>query len=619
LAVQQWLPSGSIAFGGRPSHANGARCSTPRRLKVDGFRRLLTISSKAAIDADDFARRFSVRAGNLMWLLGAGASAAAGIPTAWDMIWEFKQRIYVSQKRVSLESVTDLGNPAIRAQLQSYFDASGTFPATGSPEEYANLFEAAWPNEGDRQTYISGKIAGAKPSYGHFALATFMLAKLTKLVWTTNFDTLIADACAKVYDGTGALTTVALDAPALASEALSGQRWPVEVKLHGDFRSRRLKNTGDELRQQDAVLRRALVDACRTSGLIVAGYSGRDDSVMDALADAVAQPNSFPAGLFWLHKGENPPLPRVTSILESAAQKGIDGGLVHIENFDEALRDLVRLMEGLNTEALEQFATSRKRWTAPPEATGRKRFPVVRLNGLPMSVSPTVCRRVVCNIGGYSEITAAVAAVNVDIVVGRTRSGVLAFGSDADVRAAFSPFGITEFDLHAIETHRLRYDSGERGLLREALSRALAREGELTRIRRRVTDLLMPAQPDDSSWADLQKIVGSLTGTVRGHPELVWREGVGVRLEWAEDRVWLVFEPRMIFEGIGDDNRFAATDFARERTVKRYNRVLNDLIAFWASRLARDGTEQRALDVSAGVDAVFNLSSNTAYSRRIGA
>jgi hypothetical protein len=80
-----------------------------------------------------------------MWLLGAGASAAAGIPTAWDMIWEFKQRIYVSQKRVSLESVTDLGNPAIRAQLQSYFDASGTFPATGSPEEYANLFEAAWP------------------------------------------------------------------------------------------------------------------------------------------------------------------------------------------------------------------------------------------------------------------------------------------------------------------------------------------------------------------------------------------------------------------------------------------------------------------------------------------
>jgi hypothetical protein len=405
----------------------------------------------------------------------------------------------------------------------------------------------------------------------------------------------------------------------LAGEALRSQRWPVEVKLHGDFRSRRLKNTGDELRQQDAALRQALVDACRSSGLVVAGYSGRDDSVMDALAEAIAQPNSFPAGLFWLHRGENPPLPRVISLLEAAAEKGIDGGLVHIENFDEALRDLVRLMDGLHTEVLENFATSRKRWTEAPKATGRKGFPVVRLNGLPLSVCPTVCRRVVCAIGGYSEITAAVATANVDIVVGRTRSGVLAFGSDTDVRATFSPFGITEFDLHSIEPHRLRYDSGERGLLREALSRALAREGGLSRLRRRVTDLLTPSLPDDSTWVDLRKIVGPLAGTVRGHPELIWREGVGVRLEWADDRVWLVFEPRTIFEGISDDNRFAATDFGRERTVRRYNRTLNDLIAFWAYKLARDGDEQRALGLSVGVDAAFNLSSNTAYSRRIGA
>ena len=32
------------------------------------------------------SRRFSLRARNLMWLLGAGACAAAGIPTARDMI-----------------------------------------------------------------------------------------------------------------------------------------------------------------------------------------------------------------------------------------------------------------------------------------------------------------------------------------------------------------------------------------------------------------------------------------------------------------------------------------------------------------------------------------------------
>lgn len=32
---------------------------------------------------DNFARRFSLHAGNLMWLLGAGALASVGIPTAY--------------------------------------------------------------------------------------------------------------------------------------------------------------------------------------------------------------------------------------------------------------------------------------------------------------------------------------------------------------------------------------------------------------------------------------------------------------------------------------------------------------------------------------------------------
>ena len=260
-------------------------------------------SANIPIEADDFARRFSMRAGNLMWLLGAGASAAAGIPTAWDMVWEFKQQLYISQRRASPKSVSDLSNPAVRSQLQSYIDASESFPPSGAPEEYAALFEAAWPNEGDRRTYIDGKLSGAKPSYGHLALATFMRSGLTKLVWTTNFDTLVADACAKVYDGTSVLTTVALDAPDLASQMISAQRWPIEIKLHGDFRSRRLKNTGDELRQQDARLRQMLVDSCRTAGLIVAGYSGRDDSVLDALSEVLDQPNPFPGVLFWLHRG----------------------------------------------------------------------------------------------------------------------------------------------------------------------------------------------------------------------------------------------------------------------------------------------------------------------------
>jgi hypothetical protein len=569
------------------------------------------------IEADDFARRFTMRAANLMWLIGAGCSASAGIPTAADMVWEFKQQLYISQRRVTLKSVSDLSNPAIREELQSYIDASGRFPAPGAPGEYATLFESAWPNEGDRRTYLDGKLTGAKPSYGHYSLATFMRAGLTKLVWTTNFDTLTADACAKVYDSTAPLTIVALDAPGLASEAINAQRWPIEIKLHGDFRSRRLKNTSDELRQQDARLRQLLVDSCRRSGLVIAGYSGRDDSIMDALTESLSQPSPFPVGLFWFHRGGDTPLPRVQALLQLAADRGVDGGLVRIENFDEVMRDLVRLTTGLNTAILDSFALQRQRWTAPTRAGGTKSFPVIRLNALPVTVAPTVCRRVVCKIGGHAEAAEAVRKAGVNVLVARKRAGVLAFGSDADVRAAFGPFEIAEFDLHPIEAHRLRYDSGERGLLREALSRALAREHNLDLMRRRSADLLAPTEPETSAWTHLKKIVGGLSGSVNGHPGLRWREGIGTRLDWADDRLWLLIEPRTVFEGVTVDNRSAATDFGRERIVKRYNRQLNELISFWAEKLAKRGEELRALGADNGVDAVFRLNADTAFSWRI--
>ncbi len=128
------------------------------------------------IDADDFARRFGLRGPNLMWLVGAGASASAGIPTAWDMVWEFKQQLFVHQRKATLKSVSDLANPAIRAQLQAHIDSSGTLPALESIEEYAALFETLYPAEGDRRMYLDKKMASARPSYGHVALACLMKA-----------------------------------------------------------------------------------------------------------------------------------------------------------------------------------------------------------------------------------------------------------------------------------------------------------------------------------------------------------------------------------------------------------------------------------------------------------
>lgn len=570
------------------------------------------------IGADDFARRFSLRAANLMWLLGAGTSASAGIPTAGDMIWEFKQTLFVTQRRVSAKMVADLSSAAIRAQLQAHIDSSGRLPRAGAPDEYAALFEAVYGAEADRRVYLDSKMSGAKPSYGHIVLATLMRTQLCRLLWTTNFDTLVADACAKVYDGTGYLTTVALDGPDLAKQCIDEGRWPVEVKLHGDFRSRRLKNTADELRLQDERLTKVLVDACRRFGLVIAGYSGRDSSVMDALDEAL-QAGAFPGGLFWLHRGENAPLPRVHELLMKAATVGVDTALVRIENFDEIMRDLIRLKPDIDTRVLQGFALERRRWSAAPAPAGHRGWPVVRLNALPVAQTPTVCRRIVCSVGGHAEVRSAIEAAGVDVLATRTRAGVLGFGTDAAMRLAFDAYGISDFDLHTIESKRLRYDSGERGLLRSALTRSITRHQGLTALRHANTDLMVPTDPRSDIWAELKRHVGTLTGTVPGHTELHWHEGIGVRLDWANERLWVLIEPRTVFEGITDENRGIAADFSRERSVKRNNRKLNDLVAFWAKRIAADGAELRAFGIGDGVDAVFRLSGDTAFSRRAGA
>src|SRR5689334_15216976 len=94
--------------------------------------------------------------------------------------------------------------------------------------------------------------------------------------------------------------------PRVAREAMTEGRWPLIVKLHGDFQSRKLKNTEEELRAQDKDLRRCFVEACVRQGLAVVGYSGRDASVMDALDEAVSGGHGFPGGLFWFSRPGSP-------------------------------------------------------------------------------------------------------------------------------------------------------------------------------------------------------------------------------------------------------------------------------------------------------------------------
>jgi hypothetical protein len=565
-------------------------------------------------------RLYPQRAPQLMWFLGAGASAAAGVPTAGQMVWEFKRQLFCAAQRVSLAACSDLANPIVQARIQQHFDDEGGYPPRGADDEYAFYFERTYPDEMDRRSYIDRKVKAATPSFGHLALASLLKIGMAHVVWTTNFDRTIEDVTARLFGSTTALITATPAEPQVALQALNGARWPLLGKLHGDFQSRRLKNTPEELQAQDAELRYALLEACRRFGLAVVGYSGRDDSVMETLREAITEGRGYPSGLFWFHRSGNTVSSQVTALIDEAQTKGIGAYLIEVETFDELLADVMRLIPNVPDDVAEQLDRRALRVTPAPFPRGPTSWPVVRLNALPVVISPTICRRFTCDIGGTSEVRRAVEQCGAEVVATRRNLGVLAFGSDSQVRKAFSRFNIRDWDVHAIETHRLRYESQEHGLLYDALARALVRERPVILERRRMGNLLTVdrEQLQHESLVMLRAAVTQLTGTVPG-TRLVWAEATRFRLDYKLDLLWLLLEPTIWIEHSDDEETMrVGKEFRRDRLARRYNATWNSVLDGWVNLVVGDSKEAeiRAFGIGDGLDAAFTIGAFTAYSWR---
>ena len=68
----------------------------------------MTESKIRILKASQFATRFALRPQQFAWLLGAGASASAGIPTGFMMIRDFKTRLFCQELLRSFERGAEL-------------------------------------------------------------------------------------------------------------------------------------------------------------------------------------------------------------------------------------------------------------------------------------------------------------------------------------------------------------------------------------------------------------------------------------------------------------------------------------------------------------------------------
>ncbi|MDA8317983.1 MAG: SIR2 family protein [Actinomycetota bacterium] len=555
------------------------------------------------------------------------------IPTAGALILRFKHELYCSAHQLDVQDI-DPGDPRTRASIERYFDGRNGLPPLGDIEEYSVAFETAYPSAELRADFIATLCQGRGPNYGHYVLAALMAAGRLQVVFTTNFDDLVEAGTHSLFELAAisprpSLVVAGLGEPDIASRALQKGSFPLVAKLHGDFRSVRLKNTVAELASQDAEMRHVLRSTCGRFGLIVAGYSGRDASVMEVLTEALNDKGSFPTGIYWCHRPTDPPAPEVVNFLTAARTAGKTAFAVPVDNFIElagAVERGVRLADNLR-RCLRERRPPAALVPAPMPAGPTRPSPILRFNALPLVSLPNEVRcleeRSPCEL---ADAQRAVRTNRVRGLVARRSGGQLvAVGHERQLSEALRPLGVSVSNrTETLDWDAEIIDPADLGLALDALTLGLGRTEGLRHVLARRGHQVRVADPKASSLARLKSACGgSLSGTVP-KTSLLWAEAAGLSIERRDGAWWLLVVPEIWVSPPKDRSaqrteQMTAGTFIQQKRATRYNRTANALLDAWV-RLLCAGLGPRQvktwnLGPAEGIDPVFELDGHTAFSR----
>ena len=581
----------------------------------------------------DFVARFCARPQNFAWFLGAGASRTAGLPTATDIIWDLKRSHYCGEESLNIDR-QDLQNDAVKERIQSYFDSRG-FPSLWDDNEYTAYFERIFGADRERQRkYIKDILSEehVSLSVGNRVLGALLVSGLARVVFTTNFDTVVEKAVAEM--GQHPLAPYHLEGASTANAALNNEEFPLYCKLHGDFRYDSLKNLSQDLEHQNEQLSSCLVNAGNRFGFVISGYSGRDESVMRLFESVLESPNPFPHGLYWtVMKGTTVPA-AATRLLDHAASRGVEAAIVESQPFDAFMLHLWRNIQNRPPGLDAQVRKSRLATVDIPLPPAGMDKPLIRLSGLPILSLPERCHSLTFRTPKqWDELRQIMFDSRGGLVLTKGKT-VLAWGTKRRVRLAFGGNieSIAEAsipsDLRIPENYHLK------GWIERALSLALTRNRPLlTRTQRQSTYLIAnPHAASRSDLAPLNGIVGDPRGSVPNlftiptsdHPkaeQVEWAEALSISVDQRHGRLWLTVHPDLwIWPARA---RRDAQDFMADRRRARLNRKYNQLLDAWLRIVLGDHQRGAKIQLSPfdSGDEVENprfvLGSRTAFTRRL--
>ena len=575
----------------------------------------------------DFLRHVNQHGPHLAWFLGAGASRSSGLPTATDIIWDLKRRIYCAQQNQDIQT-HDISNKAVQTRIQSYMESMG-FPPLWDTSEYSFYFEQYFGGEyASQQAYLREVLSTEKiaSTVGHRVLAALLHMGRARTVFTTNFDEVVETAYSAIMGRN--LTTFHLEGSYAAIDALNADQFPLYVKLHGDFRYQSVKNLSSDLLHNDQQLQKCFVAAASRFGLVVAGYSGRDENVMTMLRQAIDQNNAFPHGLFWTAPRLSGIASNVHELLEYAHAKGIRSGVVQTGTFDEMLSKIWRHTPDKPTELDGKVRSAGIKSVSIPLPSPGGQYPLLRTNALRITQIPNVCGSL--NVAGnidIGDIRAKLFEVQPDCTLAYT-DRILFWGDRAQVETVVDRDQMSPTEAFTLDDLAKQVDESGivKAFLEEALAKALIANKPLSlrRSKRTWYAVVQHAQRTHDTFLPLRMALGfngtlgRTHGGVPGLQEVYWAEAISLRIEERNGELWLLLRPDIWVSPLRE--REKASDFLRQRKLKRWNSQSYETLSAWVGLLlgAVGGARVAEVVAHAGSEygAKFEISTRTAYSRR---
>lgn len=221
-------------------------------------------------------------------LLGSGVSRGAQVPTGWEVTLDLVTRLAVAS-----------GEDKPTQPAEWYRERYGTDPdysdvleqLADTPEERQTLLRAYFePTEQERADGIK------QPTKAHHAIADLAGRGLVRVILTTNFDLLIEQA----LEAAGITFDLWFSSDAISGGVPLTHGRTVVVKLHGDYRDTRVRNTLTELENYDSPVDTLLDRVLDEFGLIICGWSGVWDA---ALRKAILRAPNRRFRTFWTTRG----------------------------------------------------------------------------------------------------------------------------------------------------------------------------------------------------------------------------------------------------------------------------------------------------------------------------